>query len=240
MEVSEAFYELFERILAVIFDMDGLMVESEDAWINSEWDLLTKRGITKEEWQNFREKWGPDLSGRNQIEAAEIYIAEFGLTETSEQIAQERIGLTRAYFQKAALAPGFRPLIETLSQGKRSKIGLASGSPRVLIDIVMTKHRLRHYFHEIVEGNAVKKAKPDPAIYLLAAQRLKVEPNQCLVFEDVPNGVVAAKGAGMFCAFVPNKRLPRELKESPIADFTIETLEDIDLDLIRSKLQELV
>ena len=229
----DGFYEAFAKLDAVIFDMDGVMVRSEEAWIQSEREFLEGKGIYlgEEGWREFQLRHAPYLAGRNQTEAARFYQEVFGLKESVEEIRRERMALVRRYFGEVELVPGVAELITMLWEGGL-KIGLASGSPLELIELVLKRYDLERYFSAIVSGDRLHEGKPNPTIYFLTAQELGVEPARCLVIEDAPNGVRAAKAAGMRCAYLLNPALRWE--GEMIADFVLESFEQLEL----SRLQE--
>jgi len=228
----DGLYRLFAELEAVIFDMDGVMVRSEEAWIRSEREFLESRGIRLGEagWRDFQLRYATYLAGRNQAEAARFYQQVFGLPEPVEAIRRERMALVRRYFAEVGLMPGVRPLIEALYEGGL-KLGVASGSPMELIELVLRRHDLGRFFQAVISGDQLHEGKPNPAIYLLAARELGAEPSRCLVFEDAPNGVRAAAQAGMHCVYLPNPALPWA-GEVP-ADFTIKSFEEIDLERLK-------
>lgn len=105
-------------------------------------------------------------------------------------------------------------------------LGLVSSAPRENIDLTLSDLDLAGIFNCIASGQEVTESKPSPEIYLLAAKRLQVTPNDCLVIEDSPLGVTAAKTAGMKCLAVANTHRREDLEE---ADRVVDSLEDVDL-----------
>ncbi len=225
---NERFYEIVKAVKALIFDMDGLMVRSEEAWIASEREFLAGRGIHVTE--PLRREMAPFLAGRNQHEAAQFYKTRFNLKGSLEALKRERIELARTHFERVPLCEGVIELLNAF-KGSHLKLGLASGSPRELIRMILDRFDLWPYFHAVVSGDQVPHSKPHPDIYHLAAKSLGVQPRECLVFEDAPNGVEAAKAAGMVCALVPNKLIHNSNVEK--ADFVFDSLTAIDLEKLR-------
>ncbi|MFQ6117045.1 MAG: HAD-IA family hydrolase [Candidatus Bipolaricaulia bacterium] len=240
----DGFYEVFSELEAVIFDMDGVIVRSEEAWIQSEREFLEGKGIYlgEEGWRDFQLRHAPYLAGRNQREAARFYQEVFELKESVEEIRRERMAIVRRYFSEVELVPGAAELISALGEsgpptlplGGGLKIGLASGSPLELIELVLQRYDLERYFSAVISGDEIHEGKPNPTIYLLAAQELKVKPARCLVVEDAPNGVKAAKAAGMRCAYLPNPSLRWE--GEMLADFVLDSLERLDLTRLKRAL----
>jgi len=228
---NEEFYEIIKTIKAVIFDMDGLLVRSEEAWIASEREFLARRGIHVT--QALRTEMAPFLAGRNQHEAAQFYKSKFNLKDSHEAIERERIELARTHFERVPLCEGVMGLLKVF-KGSPLKLALASGSPLELIHMTLGRFKLEPYFQALVSGDQVPHSKPHPDIYHLAAKSLGVQPRECLVFEDAPNGVEAAKAAGMVCALVPNKLIHNSNPKR--ADFVFDSLTAIDLKKLRQAL----
>jgi HAD superfamily hydrolase (TIGR01509 family) len=185
-------------IAAVIFDVDGLMVDSEplakEAW------QITARGLG----HPIDDALFEAMLGRRHIDTAVILVERFGLSMTPDALVSMR---NETFY---ALLPGrIRPMAglhELLSalqaRGLRRAVG-TSGQPRY-ISLLLRELGLDSTFDAIATGEEVTHGKPAPDVYLLAAQRLNIAPAQCLVLEDAPFGVQAAKNAGMKCVAVPN------------------------------------
>ncbi|MGQ9601828.1 MAG: HAD-IA family hydrolase [Candidatus Bipolaricaulia bacterium] len=229
------FYEALAGMEAVIFDMDGVIVRSEEAWIRSEREFLESRGIFLGDkgFEEFQRRHAPYLAGRNQAEAARFYKEVFGLPMPVEEIRRERMAIVRRYFREVEPVLGAKELIEALFESG-VKLALASAAPLELIELVLRDHGLEGYFSAVISGDQLHEGKPNPMIYLLAARELGVEPARCLVFEDAPNGVRAAKAAGMQCAYLinPALRWAGEL----IPDFVLEGFDQLDLAWMRQLL----
>jgi len=230
---NEKFYEILKIIKAVIFDMDGLLVRSEEAWIASEREFLARRGIHVAE--ALRREMAPLLAGRNQQEAAQFYKARFNLKDPLKAIKRERMELAKTHFEKVPLCEGVMELLNAL-KGARLKLALASGSPKEFIRTILDRFDLWPYFQAVISGDQVPRSKPNPYIYHLAAKDLCVLPRYCLVFEDAPNGVEAAKAAGMMCALIPNKLIHNP--DAQKADFVFDSLTAIDLEKLKRALSD--
>lgn len=186
------------RFKAVLFDMDGIIIDSEIYWERIEKEYARIKGL------KYSEDYRRTIMALSERELAQVLRARYGLKETVEQIVAERGAMALGIYQKKAkLLPDFLSLIKKL-RGKY-KIALVSSSPFEWIDLILERFKLRPYFDEIVSAEEMRDGhgKPHPAIYLFAGRRLRVRPAECLVFEDSVNGVKAAKAAGMFCVAVP-------------------------------------
>ena len=184
-------------ISAVIFDLDGLLADTECLHCRAYQTALREYGIELED-SEYAEHWVRFGKGIAD------WLAGRGLTLDPDVL---RLRKAKHYLDLLALSlrpmDGALELLEFLS-GK-SKLALASSSYRDAIDGVLGGLGIGHYFEVVVSGLDVAKVKPAPDIFLKAAADLRVEPAQCLVFEDAEKGVVAAHRAGMRCIAVPNE-----------------------------------
>lgn len=213
------------RVEAVIFDMDGLMVNSEDLWEETERRYFNRKGHT---YSN--EEFDGLLMGRNKEESATVIKERLGLEDSIESIISERYALIRTLCEeRLELMPGLLPLLESLPE-RQMTLALASSSPMDQIHFVLDRFGLRRHFSAIVSGDMVQRGKPAPDIYLLAAERIGKEPYVCVALEDTVNGARAAKAAGMVCLAIPDKR-QRDLDFS-MADGVFSSLEELDADAL--------
>lgn len=213
-------------IRAVIFDMDGVMIDSEPLWERTERILLGRKGI--EYSPTYRDK----IVGLNQNDSGSLLRETFNLTETIEEIITGRIEILLGLYEKELeLVPGLLPLLKELRESD-FLLALASSSPLRVINFVLDRFSLREFFSVVVSGDTIQFGKPHPDIYLHTASNLGVEPWECVVIEDSINGVKSAKGAGMICIAVPDKRLDQ--KEFQIADVVVDRLDRISLKMIRN------
>lgn len=185
-------------IKAILFDLDGLMVDSEPHSIASWQAVLAKRGV------QFDQSALDSVLGQRVVETASTAIRLFHLPERPEDLAQEK-----AEYQIAHLNGNVRPmpgLIELLDWVDQSglKKAVASSGLRRYIDAVLATTHVHDRFDVIISADDVINGKPAPDVFLAAARALNVLPENCLVLEDAPFGVQAAKAAGMMCFAVPN------------------------------------
>ena len=192
-------------VKAIIFDMDGLLVDSEPYWKIAEKICFGKLGLqlddellrqvmgfrlseVVEHWYNYQ-AWG-----EKNFEAVEADVLS-----TVKQLIQEN----------ANALPG---VIQTLELCKTNgfKIALASSSAMSLIDVVVDKLNIRHYFDLLVSAEFEPYGKPHPSVFLTTAKQLNVLSTECLVFEDSVNGMIAAKAARMQCIVVPEAEKQHE------------------------------
>lgn len=211
-------------IKAVIFDMDGVMIDSEPLWEKTERILLGRREI--EYSPDYRDR----IVGLNQNDSGRLMIDTFELSETVEEIITERVDILTAIYEKELeTVQGLLPLLKSLTD-KNIPLAVASSSPMRVINFVLDMFSLNDYFTVVVSGECTENGKPHPDIYLETARLLCVEPRECLAIEDSINGVLSAKAAGMPCIAVPDKRLTPDRFES--ADHICQSLSQIDINLI--------
>jgi len=179
------------RFEAVIFDMDGVLIDSEPLHFAVLSELLKRAGhiLTRTENENF--------IGTTSEAMFSTLIARHGLSGTvAEYIARYDEMLVDVLREPHAPAAGVIPLMARLRQ-LGSRLAVASSSRRAWVEATLRSLALADAFDVIVSGDDVERGKPDPAIYLLTAQRLGVTPAQCVAIEDSPNGVQSARAAGM-------------------------------------------
>jgi len=183
---------------AVIFDMDGVIVDSEPLHEQSFLEVWDELGYGNNHGIHF-----PDFYGRSDRVVWEAFIEKHNPTPAIEKLIglrEER--LIRMLREQKPLFDGVTDLIQRLA--KRYPLGLASGSIHRVIDEVLALQNLRSYFKGITSSEDVSEPKPSPEIFLLSAKRLGVSPENCCVIEDTVNGIKAAKAAGMTAVAITN------------------------------------
>lgn len=210
---------------AAIFDMDGLLVDSEIWWDEMNTAFLAKRGLA------YTPEVQRTMLGKREIDIVRYCKNYLGLAGTEEEICAERLAVVKKLFrEKLEIKRGARELLEYFKNQNVPR-ALATGSVRDLADIALGKLNLYPYFGAIVTGDIVKKGKPHPESFLLAAEKLQVAPEHCVVFEDAPAGIEAAHRAGMKAVAVPHASSPREILGE--ADVIIERLDQFRFELLR-------
>lgn len=213
-------------ISTVIFDMDGVMIDSEPLWEKTERILLARRGIDYS--PDYRDK----IVGLNQRDSGRLLVDTFNLEETVEEIINERISiLTSIYEKELEVIPALGPLLEQLGD-EGYRLAVASSSPLRVVNFVLDMFSLHHHFLAVVSGESVGNGKPHPDIYIHTAERLGAAPAECVAIEDSINGLRSAKGAGMYCIAIPDKRLTAEQFGS--ADVILDSLDELTPETIKS------
>ena len=179
---------------AVIFDMDGVIIDSEP--IHFEVDMQTMRDLGFDISSKELEKY---VGTTNEHMFTDLK-SKYNIKQSIEEIINYKVELTKRKVIQSDLEPieGIKELLVHL-KNKNIPTAIASSSPRSFIDVVVSKFNLQDYFNFIVSGEEVNNGKPDPDVYIEAAKKLGFPPEDCIVVEDSRNGVLAAKAAGMKC-----------------------------------------
>ena len=182
---------MLEKVKAVIFDMDGTLIDSMGVWGKIDREFLTKRQIP------VPKDIQKSIEGMSFRETAAYFKERFVLAESLEEIMNEWVSMCTIYYENdVLLKPGALKLVKYLHE-HGYKIGLGTSSRRELINIVLGRYGLLEYFDTIRTSCEVGRGKPFPDIFLKVADDLGVDPAECLVFEDTLAGVTAGKRAGM-------------------------------------------
>lgn len=214
-------------IKAVIFDMDGVIIDSEPLHYEANKEIFSSLGIPIQDvpYSNYigvsNEDMWQDLKNT------------FSLPYSVNELVEKQNNETLKYFKKSSFKPidGIVELLITL-KNNTFKIGLASSSPEVLIKEVLNFLNLDEYFDVYASADHVARGKPKPDLFIYTAGLLQVRPKECIVIEDSKNGVKAAKAAGMKCiGFVNPNSMNQDLS---LADVTVKSIKDITIDLIKS------
>lgn len=180
---------------AVIFDLDGVLVDSEPAQCKASRELFAQYG------RKYTHRHEQEFLGVRVREEIAILKRRWRLAPTIEALLAQRRQIFGRLIDDLELKLGAMELLQRLA-ARNIPIGLGTSSETWYVDRVMTKFNLKHYFKAIVTGDDVVKGKPDAEVYLKVAKGLGVAPADCVVIEDAPTGVMAAKAAGMRCVMV--------------------------------------
>lgn len=208
---------------AVIFDMDGSLVDSMWLWPEVDHIYMTRHNLTMPE--NFHK----DIEGMSYEETAQYFMETFPTLDcTAEEIMQEWLEMTlELYRTKVFLKPGADKFLERM-QEENILLGIATSNARELAEAALDALGIKDCFTAICTSGEVAAGKPAPDVFLKAAELMKVDPKHCLVFEDVPNGIRAGKNAGMtVCAVEDDFSKPDEAEKRSLADFYIRDFNDI-------------
>lgn len=206
-----------KNIQAVIFDVDGTMVDSMWMWKRIDKEYLERFDIS------LPDALQADIEGASFYETAVYFKEHFGIEDPVEQIMADWNEMAwEKYEREVPLKPGVRDFMQ-LCRSKGIKMGIATSNSRELMETIERVHGLTEYISCIRTGSEVQKGKPAPDIYLAVARELQVDPSRCLVFEDLTAGIMAGKSAGMkVCAVQDAYSFHSDREKRRLADYYIE------------------
>jgi len=208
---------------AVIFDMDGVLIDSEPIHIVIEKQLFDKLGIDVSETVHRSY-----MGASNEFMYSDLR-SRFKLSKSVTELIESDELFRSDYFHRLDTIPANEGLISLLSQIKAAglKLAVATSSSPEIANLLLNKCGIASYFDVIVTTSEAGESKPSPDVYLLAAERIGVSPEDCIVFEDSPNGLSAAKSAGMFCVVIQSDN--EIIKELSGADYLIQSFTEMTL-----------
>lgn len=213
---------MFENIDAVIFDLDGTLVDSMWMWESIDIDYLSRFGI------ELPDDLQSKIEGMSFSETAIYFKERFQIEDSLDQIKSDWNQMAwDKYLNEVPLKEGVIDLLDYL-KNNQIRTGIATSNSRKLVDLIIEKHKMNDYFVSIRTSCEVAKGKPSPDIYLLVAQDLDVKPERCLVFEDVIQGIMAGKNADMKVCAVYDKfsEKDQDLKRR-LADYYVHSITEI-------------
>jgi HAD superfamily hydrolase (TIGR01509 family) len=212
-------------IEAVVFDMDGVLIHSEEVWDD------VREAYVRERGGRYDAEVQRALMGMSSSEWSRYLHERAGVPDAPEAINEEVVRrMLEAYRRRLPLADGALDAVQCLAA--RYRLGLASSSNRPLIDAVLEVTGLGRYFAATVSSEEVARGKPAPDVYLEAARRLGVEPTRAAAVEDSHGGIRAAKAARMRVIAIPNPSYPPDAESLALADVTIRSLDELTPELI--------
>jgi HAD superfamily hydrolase (TIGR01509 family) len=206
---------------AVIFDLDGVLADSEPWWNEIDAQLLAEHGVT------YRGEHHRNVLGVSYRLAVEFYKKKFGLSAPLEELMRRRGEIATEFFaNRVGLFPSTKLALEELRQ-MNLRLAVATSSVSASARPFLDRHQLTQFFDAIVTGEEVDRGKPHPDIFLRASEKLGVAGDACLVVEDSLSGITAAKAAKMRVAAIPDTRFvdPREYEGK--ADYLLNKLSEI-------------
>jgi HAD superfamily hydrolase (TIGR01509 family) len=205
---------------AVVFDLDGLLLDTEQLWDEVRETLARERG------GRWSDRAQAEMMGMSSPEWSRYMHDAVGLRETPDEIADEVVRRMEArYRERLPLLPGARGAVERLAA--RWELGLASSSNRPLIELALELGELAPFFRATVSSEEVERGKPAPDVYLEACHRLGVEPRRAAAVEDSRNGIRSAHSAGMRVVAIPNQHFPPDAETLSLADVVVGSLDEL-------------
>ena len=215
-------------IEAVVFDLDGVLLDSEEIWDRAREELARERG------GRWHEQAQRDMMGMSSTEWSRYMADVIGLPEPPEEINREVVRrLTELYRAELPAIAGAREAVERLAA--RWPLGLASSSNRELIDLALELLGVEHLFTATVSSEEVARGKPAPDVYLEAARRLGVDPTAAAAVEDSHNGILSAKAAGMRVIAIPNAHFPPDEDALAAADVVLDSLAELTVETVEPR-----
>lgn len=214
---------------AVIFDMDGVLIDSYQAHYQSWVFMASRHGLQISERQ-FR-----DSFGRTSRESMAQYWGEgrFSETEVKAMDLEKEADFRRIISADFPAMPGARELVAAFDRGGFA-LAVGSSAPRENVELAVDRLGVRDRLQAIVTGSDVQRGKPDPQIFLTAAQRLGIPPARCVVIEDAQVGIAAAAAAGMACVGFASSGRTRESLSA--AGLVIDSLSEVSPEVLRQLL----
>jgi HAD superfamily hydrolase (TIGR01509 family) len=207
-------------ITAVVFDLDGVLVDSEHVWDEVRETLAHERG------GRWHDRAQADMMGMSSLEWSRYMHDVIGLAETPDEINREVVDRMLARYRDALpLLDGAVAAVERMAD--RFRLAVASSSNRPLIEAVLDAAGIASVFDVTVSSEEVARGKPAPDVYLEAARRLGLEPATCIAVEDSSNGIRSAYAAGMRVIAIPNRRYPPAKDVLALADVTLDSLDGL-------------
>ena len=205
---------------AVVFDLDGLLLDSEQVWDAAREELAEERGG----------RWHPgaqrDMMGMSSPEWSRYMHDVIGVPDPPDEINAEVVRRVEEHYRKhLPVIPGAQAAVERLAE--RWPLALASSSNRELIDLALDLMGIADRFQATVSSEEVGRGKPAPDVYVEAARRLGVDPTHAAAIEDSHNGIRAAKAAGMRVVAIPNRHFPPDDDALALADLVLNELAEL-------------
>jgi HAD superfamily hydrolase (TIGR01509 family) len=210
---------------AVVFDMDGVLIDSEERWD------AARRAVVADAGRPFPDAATTTMQGMSAPEWEAYLHDELGVADPPEQIGRAVVdAMAQGYREDLPLLPGATDVVTRLA--RVYPLAIASSANRELIDLVLDIAGLHDHFRAYVSSEEVARGKPAPDVYLEAARRLDVPPARCAAVEDSSNGLRSAHAAGMAVVAVPNRAYPPAADALALADSVVDRVDEITPELV--------
>ena len=212
---------------AVVFDLDGVLIESERVWDTARKELVRDRGGT------WHDRATTDMMGMSSKEWSSYMHDRLGVPMDPAEINDDVVRRVASTYEHGL--PLLPHALETVRElAARWPLGLASSSNRPIIDLVLERSGVRACFAAVVSSEEVAHGKPAPDVYLAAARELDVDPKDCAAVEDSTNGIKSAVAAGMRTIAVPNRQFRPDDDVLASAAVVVSSLAEVTVDLVAS------
>ena len=210
---------------AVVFDLDGVLLDSEQRWNEAKEQLVSESG------GRWRDEAPTVMMGMSSPEWAAYLRDELGVAMAADDISRDVVRrMLEGYRRALPLLPGAQEAVRALA--RRWPLGLASSANREVIDLAIELAGLADAFRVTVSSEEVERGKPAPDVYLAAARRLGADPARCVAVEDSSNGLRAAAAAAMTVIAVPNPHYPPASDALALAAATVPIVGDVTPELV--------
>jgi len=207
---------------AIIFDLDGVLADSEPWWNKIDAQLLGESGE-----KNYHGQYHENVLGVSYRLAVQFYKKAFKISAPTEELMNRRGEIATEFFaNRVGLFPNVKRVLEELRRMKL-KLAVATSSVSASARPFLDRHQIAKFFDVIITGDEIERGKPEPDIYLRAAEKLGVPANECLVIEDSLSGIAAAKAAKMRVAAIPDRRFVDPSGYEKEADYLLNDLSEI-------------
>jgi HAD superfamily hydrolase (TIGR01509 family) len=212
---------------AVVFDLDGVLIESEQVWDSAREELVRERGGT---WD---ERATTDMMGMSSTEWSSYMHDRLGVPMTPAEINDDVVRRVAAKYEEHL--PLLPQAVETVRElGTHWSLGVASSSNRPIIELVLDRMGVADCFAAVVSSEEVANGKPAPDVYLAVARELEVEQTECAAVEDSTNGIKSAVAAGMRTIAVPNRQFRPDDDVLSTAAVVVPSLAEVTVELVAS------
>ncbi|HEY4427033.1 MAG TPA: HAD family phosphatase [Solirubrobacteraceae bacterium] len=210
---------------AVVFDLDGVLIDSEVVWNEA------RRALTESAGGHWREDAQRAMMGMSSVEWSRYMNENLAVPMPAQDISAAVVtGVERLYRRRLPLVPGAREAV--LALARRWPLAIASSANRRLIDLVLELAGLDRCFEASVSSEEVPRGKPAPDVYLEAARRIAHPPDRCAAVEDSGNGIRAAARAGMSVLAIPNREFPPEPDALAEADVVLPSITELGVGVV--------
>lgn len=209
---------MLDGIKGIIFDLDGTMVDSMWMWRQIDNEFMAARGL------DMTDDLEREIEGMSFQETAEYFVRTYPLTETADELMDIWVNMAiHKYRYEVPVKPGLEEFLCEMKQ-RGIKMGIATSNARTLLDAVAQAHGLYDYMDAVLTANEVKRGKPAPDVFLAVADKLQLAPADCLVFEDIPQGIRAGLAAGMsVCAVSDEYSHAQDAEKRALANYYIDS-----------------
>ncbi len=214
-------------IEAVVFDLDGLLLDTEQVWDD------VREAVTRERGGRWHERAQADMMGMSSTEWSRYMHDVLGLSDSAEELNRLVVEqMQERYRERLPVIDGAVEAVRRI--GARWPLGLASSSNRPLIDAALRGMGIAALFRTTVSSEEVERGKPAPDVYLETADRLGIDPGRAVAIEDSENGIQSARDAGMWVVAIPNPHFPPPEDALAKADLVLDGLPELTSDAVES------